>query len=250
MSSDASLTFTLCIPTMNRYEDFLFRSLPMYVKNPLISNIIITDENGEDANKILKSGIDLTKFNITTNNSRLGPLLNKLKACSYAKTEWIALIDSDNFADESYFQKARDFILKHNPPNNSILAPDKASPCFNYTNYSDTKIVVCSKDDKPENINQVLLNTGNYVLNKSVVDMLDLTKESENVHKTIACDVIFLNTLLFEQINLQFYVVGGMDYTHIVHSGSIYTNTHSHFSDFNRDTTERHKKFGLKVLKL
>ena len=38
MSSDASLTFTLCIPTMNRYEDFLFRSLPMYVKNPLISN--------------------------------------------------------------------------------------------------------------------------------------------------------------------------------------------------------------------
>ena len=38
--------FTLCIPTLNRFDDFLSKYLPKYLENKLINEIIITDENG------------------------------------------------------------------------------------------------------------------------------------------------------------------------------------------------------------
>ena len=44
--------FTLCIPTLNRFDDFLSKNLPKYLTNELITEIIITDENGNDVNKI------------------------------------------------------------------------------------------------------------------------------------------------------------------------------------------------------
>ena len=44
--------FTLCIPTLNRFDDFLSKYLPKYLENNLINEIIITDENGDDVNKI------------------------------------------------------------------------------------------------------------------------------------------------------------------------------------------------------
>ena len=45
--------FTLCIPTLNRFDDFLSKYLPKYLENNLINEIIITDENGDDVNKII-----------------------------------------------------------------------------------------------------------------------------------------------------------------------------------------------------
>ena len=48
------------------------------------------------------------------NNERLGPFLNKIKACSYAKNEWIVLMDSDNFAFKDYFQIAKKYPLFEN----------------------------------------------------------------------------------------------------------------------------------------
>ena len=44
--------FSLCIPTINRYDDFLSKYLPLYLDNEHIDEIIISDENGEDAKKI------------------------------------------------------------------------------------------------------------------------------------------------------------------------------------------------------
>ena len=44
--------FTLCIPTIDRFDNFLSKYLPHYLNNPLIKEIIITDENGNDAKKI------------------------------------------------------------------------------------------------------------------------------------------------------------------------------------------------------
>ena len=52
------MNFTLCIPTMDRYDNFLSKNLPLYVDNPLINEIIITDENGNDVDKILNSTIN------------------------------------------------------------------------------------------------------------------------------------------------------------------------------------------------
>ena len=38
--------FSLCIPTMDRFDKFLSRYLPKYLANEYINEIIITDENG------------------------------------------------------------------------------------------------------------------------------------------------------------------------------------------------------------
>ena len=45
--------FSLCIPTMNRYDTFLKGFLKKYVTFDLIDEIIICDENGDDYNKIV-----------------------------------------------------------------------------------------------------------------------------------------------------------------------------------------------------
>lgn len=45
--------FSVCIPTMNRYDNYLSKFLPLYLKNNLIDEIIISDENGNDYNKIM-----------------------------------------------------------------------------------------------------------------------------------------------------------------------------------------------------
>ena len=104
--------FTLCIPTLDRFDEFLSRYLPQYLDNNLINEIIITDENGNDIDKIQKM-FNNEKLRLFKNDKRLGPFLNKLSACSKAKNEWIVLIDSDNFADKNYFNVAKDYIEKN-----------------------------------------------------------------------------------------------------------------------------------------
>lgn len=76
--------FTLCIPTMDRFDDFLSKYLIDYLDNEYISEIIITDENGNDIEKIKHAFPDNQKLVLIKNNERLGPFLNKIKACSYA----------------------------------------------------------------------------------------------------------------------------------------------------------------------
>ena len=66
---------TLCIPTMDRW-DFLKINLPQYLANPYISEIIISDENGRDAEKIRATFND-PKIRVSVNETRLGPFLNK-----------------------------------------------------------------------------------------------------------------------------------------------------------------------------
>ena len=80
------------------------KKLTEYLKNELVSEIIITDENGEDVKKIEDFFQKNPKLKLFTNEKQLGPFLNKIKACSFASNEWIVLMDSDNFADINYLQ--------------------------------------------------------------------------------------------------------------------------------------------------
>ena len=79
--------FSLCIPTMDRYDSFLKRYLPEYLKNDLIDEIIISDENGNDAKKIQRDFPNNNKIIINVNSRKLGPFLNKLTCCNLAKKE-------------------------------------------------------------------------------------------------------------------------------------------------------------------
>lgn len=235
--------FSLCIPTMNRYDNFLSKYLPKYLSNELIGEIVITDETGADVEKIRRDFPNETKLKLHVNAERLGPFLNKITACSKAVNEWIVLMDSDNFADMHYFIIGQDYIEKHiGNQKNVILAPCYAKPNFNY-NHLAGKIFKRGEFQYLKTHHSpvtVLMNTGNYIINKFLIDNLDLSGEKDNIPMSSACDVIYFNTLLFEQLDLHLHVVPGMDYDHVVHDGSIYIQTHAKYANFNNLV---HKRF-------
>jgi len=236
--------FSLCIPTMDRFDNFLSRYLIKYLENEYIDEIIITDENGNDIEKIERFFPNNSKLRLFKNASRLGPFLNKRSACSAAKNEWIVLMDSDNFAEKEYFLTAKKYIEEViGDQKNIILAPSKALPNFDYSHLSG---IIYKKGSFNENKNFeaiyknphntpsiVLMNTGNYVINKNLILNLNLSSEKNNIHQSSACDVIYFNTLLFEQLDLHMHVVSNLEYQHVVHDGSIYTQTCNNFKHFN-----------------
>jgi hypothetical protein len=243
--------FSLCIPTINRFDKFLSKYIPKYLDNKLISEIIIVDENGKDVEKIKQLFPNIEKLKLYVNDKIHGPFLNKLKAGSLATNEWIALIDSDNFADENYFIKAKEYLDKNNiNDKNVILAPCKAKPNFNYSHLAS---FIYKKGHFKNNLfnekkernscytnSEVLMNTGNYIINKYLIEKLDLSNEKNNILQSSSCDVIYLNTLLFEQLDLNLHVVDGMEYDHVVHDGSIYKKTSHIYKNFNKIIHKRY----------
>jgi len=241
--------FSLCIPTMDRFDNFLSRYLSLYLSNELISEIIICDENGNDVDKINKVFPDQPKLKLFKNESRLGPFMNKLNVCKKAAKEWIALIDSDNFADELYFQTGKKYIEEHiGDEKYIILAPSKAKPRFDFTklnnfiykkgNFEQNNALERARGNSNSN---VLMNTGNYILNKFLIDNLNIEKELNNIPLSSACDVIYFNTLLFEQLDLNLHVVPGLEYEHVTHDGSIYHQTFTLFAEFNEYVYQRNR---------
>ena len=130
--------FSLCIPTFDRFDSFLSKYLIKYLENEYIDEIVITDENGNDIEKIKNTFPNNSKLKLIQNDSHLGPFLNKIKVCSIAKNEWIVLMDSDNFADKDYFINAKNYIdlIIGSNSKNIILAPSFARPGFNFSNLS------------------------------------------------------------------------------------------------------------------
>jgi hypothetical protein len=235
--------FSLCIPTMNRFDDFLIHNIPKYLENNLIDEIVITDENGKDIEKIKHHfGENNPKLKLFKNEHRLGPFMNKLRACSYAKNEWIALIDSDNFADEDYFMTSKNYIetkiQKHEK--NVILSPIPNIPNLNF---SILEGMIYKKGCFPRSEYfqyTILMNTGNYIMNKYLIECLDLSNETTNIQNSPTCDVIFMNTLFFEQLDLNFHVVPELKYTHVIHDLSIYKQLGELYKDFNESIRQRH----------
>ena len=242
--------FSLCIPTIDRFDTFLRKNLTEYLTNDLISEIIVCDENGQDADKISAEFGDAGgKLKVFRNESRLGPFLNKLKCCCLATGPWIALIDSDNFADRAYFETAKAFLDTHKVSERSILAPCWARPRFDYRHLAGQLLgrQTLGKSRcreialNPQFSSEVLMNTGNYVLNKYLVDNLNIELEKDNIPLSSACDVIYMNTLFFEQLDMHMYVVPELYYDHEVHDGSVYIQTHRQFSAFNDAVHSRYR---------
>ena len=77
------------------------------------------------------------------------------------------------------------------------------------------------------------MNTGNYILNKSVLTDINLLNELNNIEYSSACDVIYFNTLLFEQLDINFHIVNGLEYEHSLHADSIYLKTCNNYAHFN-----------------
>jgi hypothetical protein len=224
---------------MNRYDNFLSKNLQKYLNNDFIYEIVISDENGND-NKKIRENFKSNKLVLSENEYVLGPFLNKLKVCKLAKCEWIALMDSDNFADTNYFQIAQNYIQNVIlDQKNIILAPEKANPNFIFSDMSGF-ILKNGNFNMNSNID-VLLNAGNFVINKYLIDNLDLKNEIDfiNLNKASPYDVLYFNLLLFEQLDLNLHVVNNLEYYHCVHSGSTYLNNYQQFHICQKMITDR-----------
>lgn len=233
--------FSLCIATMNRYDTFLKDFIPKYLANPNIGEIIITDENGEDFEKIQANFSD-PKLKVYKNEQRLGPFLNKWKALNLATNKWVAIMDSDNFADTDYFLAAKSFIETNKLEDNTVLMPSWARPLHSYKD--------CPSQFSRKTVNVHLafylskcMNTGNYILSSDLIKGLNLEKEMSQIQYSSACDVIYFNTLLLEQFsNITFYIVKDMEYDHATHDGSIYLQTCNQYQGFNQYVHNRFYK--------
>lgn len=243
------IKISLCIPTKDRFDTFLKDNLTKYLQNTYINEIIISDENGEDVKKIeehFPNDVETKKIKLYKNEKTLGPFLNKTKACVFAKNEWIALIDSDNYADETYFKNIYNYIVINKPSQYSILSPSFAKPNFDYRSLEnfiltkDTLREVKNYDKKNKHILSTLLNTGNYVLNKTIINNLNIKDEMTYIPLSSACDVILMNTMFFEQHSeFQFHVLKDLQYDHVVHPGSTYLTTHQLNTNFNNAVYQR-----------
>lgn len=220
--------FSLCITTLNRF-DFLKKNIPRYLENGLISEIIISDESSSNDFKLLQEYFpdNNNKLKLVKNETVLGPFLNKIRCCKEASNEWIVLMDSDNFADiDNYFKIAQKYITSssHNINEKTILSPSMASPNFDYKFLAN---IILTKNNIRNYYNNPMfncfINTGNYIINKNLIDTLNFEKDIELIQKSSACDVKLMNTLFFEQFeNLNIHVVENMKYDHVVHGESVY----------------------------
>lgn len=233
---------------MNRFDTFLYKNLKKYNKINLIDEIVISDENGEDIRKIKNSDLDLTKIKMFQNETRLGPFLNKIECCKHAMNEWIVLMDSDNLAPPNYFETAKNYIESNSLSGLYILSPSWAQPNFDYRKLEGMiykrgdflKNRIEERKRKTKCI-ECCMNTGNYVINKNIFEKLNLKGEEKNIKMSSACDVIYFNTLVFEQTDTQFHIVKDLYYEHVVHKGSIYNQTHTQYPRFNNQVHNRYR---------
>jgi len=218
---------TLCIPTYRRWS-FLQQNLPNYLENTYLHEIVICDETGEDILEIQKSFGNHPKLKYVVNEKRLGPFLNKRKAVSHASNDWVCIMDSDNFAPLSYFIAWDAFVQKEGLESKVMYAPSRTIPQINHPGFDYRHFIgeridgsTC-KEMYGKQKGDCLLNTGNYIVCKSLYT--ECTEDEVQISQKIVEDVLYQNHLFFTKANAILRCVPGMEYHHIVHPGSFYTN--------------------------
>lgn len=220
-------TLSLCIPTMDRWE-FLKVNIPNYLANPYISEIIISDENGNDAAHI-RATFNSPKLRISVNATRLGPFLNKNKVVSLASNAFICLMDSDNFAPVSYFEAWEKWLNGNIPNENTIYSPSRTIPQPNHTGFDYrcfNGVFITQKNYKyywkNVHIAGCLYNTGNYIVSKNMYMNTNTDPHLKHLEYQKSPDVMFKNYFMWKNNNMQMVIVPGMEYAHIVHDNSYY----------------------------
>jgi hypothetical protein len=216
---------TVAIPTMERWS-FLKDQVPKYLNDPNVSYLVISDENGKDINVMSELELDSnSKLRLYENDSVLGVYGNKRQCFLKAPSPWVAVLDSDNKFEPSFFSeflkcKDRDGALAEKTiycagenirlDLNTGLTEDKTSQ------FSGMKI-------SRENWNSVLemrgwnflLNDGNCIWPRDVVKHFPDIPEDQ----IVGTDSIFFMRQAI-QAGYTLSVEPTMRYVHTVHDGS------------------------------
>lgn len=219
---------TIAIPTLNRWS-FLKDSLPIVLDRPEVAEVIVCDENGEDAAKIGQTPLTHhPRLRVVINERVLGIYENKRKCISLAKTNWVAVLDSDNFFPEDWFEIITDCV---DPEDFSRIY---ASAEAKHINSKDGSVKEYTKEFSglelsSKNWNSIferpkwnfLLNEGNWVVPRDVLKVLPSSVKSSDV---LAADAIFM-LKCFVAGGYTVRYVPGLAYFHTVHDGSTWLKT-------------------------
>lgn len=229
----------IAIPYYNRSE-FILETIQNIVNDDRVEEIIINDDCSDinDFNDMNIALANIPKIKIYRNEKNLGSYLNKVETIRKCTSEWVFLLDSDNFlyADsldalyaigwnkETVYYPAGVFINGKNSPYNSIngnLGHDRF--CGDKDIYFEDVQDICSKDMGFGG----LLNAGNCFANRDkYLQVCDSFKDvlERNDLKPWASDGIFFNYIwLINGFSMK--VVLGLNYHHRVHSKSSWGQT-------------------------
>jgi hypothetical protein len=220
---------TIAIPTMDRWS-FLKESLPELLDRPEVVEVIVCDENGNDAKQIAQSPLaHHPRLRVVVNPRVLGIYENKRKCLELVKySDWVALLDSDNFFREEFFDVLSDVI---DLSDHTIIY---ASAEAKHVNYKDNSVKVYTEEFVGLNLtakvwNSVLemprwnflLNEGNWVV---PVDVLKTLPSSVKSSDLLAADAIYM-LKCFVAGGFTVRYVPGLTYLHIVHDESTWLKT-------------------------
>jgi glycosyltransferase involved in cell wall biosynthesis len=226
---------SLCIPTMNRYKDYLSTNLPKYLEYDIFDEIIIVDENGLDKYQLDQVYRGNAKVKVYTNDYRLGAFRNKLKCIEKASNEWVFLLDSDNFIGPDFANKLREFVEQTSLNPKAIYCPEIS--LINEKQHdigTQTRFLGKQLDKQAikqlclQNFAQIefFLNAGNYLLNKSVLQY-DYGYWSELIDASKCYDTIFFTFLMTYTNGMHLEIIPGTTYNYAAHEDSYYILNHS-----------------------
>ena len=222
-------TLTVAIPTMDRWVKFLRKQLPVYLDHPLVDCVIVCDENGNDIEMICD--LDYAKnpkLRLYQNEYILGVYGNKRQCLLNAPTDYVAVLDSDNWFEPSYFDNVINCIKRDgNLAEKTIYSAGENERLFIDTGVKENRIKHFSgkrinKDNWNTTLNIVgwnfLLNDGNAVWPKSFVQhMPDLPEE-----RVVGTDSILAMRYAI-QAGYTMSVEHSLHYIHTVHDQSHWT---------------------------
>ena len=223
--SSPPIQLTVAIPTMRRWKGFLEKSLPMFLNNENITNVVVCDETGEDVAAIrLSRWATHPKLILHQNERRLGVYGNKRRCMELAPTDWVAVLDSDNIFPDDFFETLFDVWKDEGANIKTVYAASENIRIFLKSGESEERTRHFSgMRITKANWNAVLqmrawnflLNDGNWIAHKSVLQAWPELPEEQ----VIGTDSI--RTIRgFVEKGWTLYIVPGLRYIHTVHDGS------------------------------
>jgi hypothetical protein len=184
------------------------------LKIPEVDEIILCDDcsPSDDFNKLLINTNGMDKVRIVKNVCNFHNQHNKRNALSFAKNDWVLLLDNDNIAKKDFFDI---FIKNYNFDENLIYHPDFAAPNFDYRKLNGTILNKSNiKDARQYNFLPTLCNTNNYFVHKATY--LNCYQYNPSVR---GADGIFF-TYNWLKAGKGIYIMKDSQYFHRVHEGS------------------------------
>ncbi len=218
------MELTVAIPTMRRWK-FLQNSLPQYLNHPFIQAVVICDETGEDIDAITEAGWNRhPKLTLHRNPKRLGIYYNKRKCIEVAPTEWVAVLDSDNFFDAKFFDTLEAIWKNEGALSNHFYASgnglfinekkESHNPLSGFGGIQLTRDTWNEIFDRPRW--NYMLNDGNWIVHRSALEALPTDVRDEDI---LATDAIFM-ARQFVKHGYTYDIRDELSYIHPVHSES------------------------------